>query len=214
MSVVIMVRSGKELFLFGDKKSTHINNFDREKETYEEQSVSYDSRKVYQVKDDIIIGMVGSSLGYDNLFRYVINNQQVEKDVANMIENYQDFVHNWLDYQYDDIKKYFDNNTQLLDIEKMFGAIVCGIKDGKFYGTIYGYPADESADGKEQEIGDGIMTVLSTKKYDNLYKNNFINFYIKNGNNVVDAVESTLKTMAKIDDTISEQFDIVKICLN
>lgn len=66
MSVVIMVRSGKELFLFGDKKSTHINNFDREKETYEEQSVSYDSRKVYQVKDDIIIGMVGSSLGYDN----------------------------------------------------------------------------------------------------------------------------------------------------
>ena len=31
MSVVIMVRSGKELFLFGDKKSTHINNFDREK---------------------------------------------------------------------------------------------------------------------------------------------------------------------------------------
>ena len=47
----------------------------------------------------------------------------------------------------------------------MFGAIVCGIKDGKFYGTIYGYPADESADGKEQEIGDGIMTVLSTKKY-------------------------------------------------
>ena len=52
----------------------------------------------------------------------------------------------------------------------MFGAIVCGIKDGKFYGTIYGYPADESADGKEQEIGDGIMTVLSTKKYDNLYK--------------------------------------------
>ena len=210
MSVVIMVRSGKELFLFGDKKSTHINNFDREKETYEEQSVSYDSRKVYQVKDDIIIGMVGSSLGYDNLFRYVINNQQVEKDVANMIENYQDFVHNWLDYQYDDIKKYFDNNTQLLDIEKMFGAIVCG----KFYGTIYGYPADESADGKEQEIGDGIMTVLSTKKYDNLYKNNFINFYKENGNNVVDAVESTLKTMAKIDDTISEQFDIVKICLN
>lgn len=214
MSVVIMVRSGKELFLFGDKKSTHINNFDREKETYEEQSVSYDSRKVYQVKDDIIIGMVGSSLGYDNLFRYVINNQQVEKDVANMIENYQDFVHNWLDYQYDDIKKYFDNNTQLLDIEKMFGAIVCGIKDGKFYETIYGYPADESADGKEQEIGDGIMTVLSTKKYDNLYKNNFINFYKENGNNVVDAVESTLKTMAKIDDTISEQFDIVKICLN
>ena len=109
MSVVIMVRSGKELFLFGDKKSTHINNFDREKETYEEQSVSYDSRKVYQVKDDIIIGMVGSSLGYDNLFRYVINNQQVEKDVADMMENYQDFVHNWLDYQYDDIKKYFDN---------------------------------------------------------------------------------------------------------
>ena len=214
MSVVIMVRSGKELFLFGDKKSTHINNFDREKETYEEQSVSYDSRKVYQVKDDIIIGMVGSSLGYDNLFRYVINNQQVEKDVANMIENYQDFVHNWLDYQYDDIKKYFDNNTQLLDIEKMFGAIVCGIKDGKFKITIYGYPADESADGKEQEIGDGIMTVLSTKKYDNLYKNNFINFYKENGNNVVDAVESTLKTMAKIDDTISEQFDIVKICLN
>lgn len=96
----------------------------------------------------------------------------------------------------------------------MFGAIVCGIKDGKFYGTIYGYPADESADGKEQEIGDGIMTVLSTKKYDNLYKNNFINFYKDNGNNVVDAVESTLKTMAKIDDTISEQFDIVKICLN
>ena len=89
----------------------------------------------------------------------------------------------------------------------MFGAIVCGIKDGKFYGTIYGYPADESADGKEQEIGDGIMTVLSTKKYDNLYKNNFINFYKENGNNVVDAV-------AKIDDTISEQFDIVKICLN
>ena len=72
----------------------------------------------------------------------------------------------------------------------------------------------ESADGKEQEIGDGIMTVLSTKKYDNLYKNNFINFYKENGNNVVDAVESTLKTMAKIDDTISEQFDIVKICLN
>ena len=32
----------------------------------------------------------------------------------------------------------------------MFGAIVCGIKDGKFYGTIYGYPADESADGKEE----------------------------------------------------------------
>lgn len=96
----------------------------------------------------------------------------------------------------------------------MFGAIVCGIKDGKFYGTIYGYLADESADGKEQEIGDGIMTVLSTKKYDNLYKNNFINFYKENGNNVVDAVESTLKTMAKIDDTISEQFDIVKICLN
>ena len=63
----------------------------------------------------------------------------------------------------------------------MFGAIVCGIKDGKFYGTIYGYPADESADGKEQEIGDGIMTVLSTKKYDNLYKNNFINFYKENG---------------------------------
>lgn len=58
------------------------------------------------------------------------------------------------------------------------------------------------------------MTVLSTKKYDNLYKNNFINFYKENGNNVVDAVESTLKTMAKIDDTISEQFDIVKICLN
>lgn len=50
----------------------------------------------------------------------------------------------------------------------MIGAIVCGIKDGKFYGTIYGYPADESADGKEQEI----------------------------------------------DDTISEQFDVVKICLN
>lgn len=214
MSVVIMVRSGKELFLFGDKKSTHINNFDREKETYEEQSVSYDSRKVYQVKDDIIIGMVGSSLGYDNLFQYVINNQQVEKDVADMIENYQDFVHNWLDYQYDDIKKYFDNNTQLLGIQKMFGAIVCGVKDEKFYGTIYGYSADESADGKEQEIGDGIMTVLSTKKYDNLYKNNFINFYKENGNNVVDAVESTLKTMAKIDDTISEQFDVVKICLN
>ena len=32
MSVVIMVRTGKELFLFGDKKSTHINNFDREKD--------------------------------------------------------------------------------------------------------------------------------------------------------------------------------------
>lgn len=45
-------------------------------------------------------------------------------------------------------------------------------------------------------------------------KYNFINFYKENGNNVVDAVESTLKTMAKIDDTISEQFDIVKICLN
>ena len=28
--------------------------------------------------------------------------------------------------------KYFDNNTQLSGIEKMFGAIVCGIKDGKF----------------------------------------------------------------------------------
>ena len=118
MSVVIMIRSGKELFLFGDKKSTHIDNFDREKETYEVQSVSYDSRKVYQIKDDIIVGMVGSSLGYDNLFRYVINNQQVEKDVADMMEDYQDFVHNWLDYQYDDIKKYFDNNTQLSGIEK------------------------------------------------------------------------------------------------
>ena len=94
MSVVIMIRSGKELFLFGDKKSTHIDNFDREKETYEVQSVSYDSRKVYQIKDDIIVGMVGSSLGYDNLFRYVINNQQVEKDVADMMEDYQDFVNN------------------------------------------------------------------------------------------------------------------------
>ena len=31
MSVVIMVRSGKELFLFGDKKSTHINNFEKKK---------------------------------------------------------------------------------------------------------------------------------------------------------------------------------------
>lgn len=214
MSVVIMIRSGKELFLFGDKKSTHIDNFDREKETYEVQSVSYDSRKVYQIKDDIIVGMVGSSLGYDNLFRYVINNQQVEKDVADMMEDYQDFVHNWLDYQYDDIKKYFDNNTQLSGIEKMFGAIVCGIKDGKFYGTIYGYPADESADGREQEIGEYVITVLSTKNYQDLYKRTFRKFYEENGNNIVSAVESTLKTMSKIDDTISEQFDVVKICLN
>lgn len=214
MSVVIMIRSGKELFLFGDKKSTHIDNFDREKETYEVQSVSYDSRKVYQIKDDIIVGMVGSSLGYDNLFRYVINNQQVEKDVADMMEDYQDFVHNWLDYQYDDIKKYFDNNTQLSGIEKMFGAIVCGIKDGKFYGTIYGYPADESADGREQEIGKYVITVLSAKNYQDLYKRTFRKFYEENGNNIVSAVESTLKTMSKIDDTISEQFDVVKICLN
>mgnify|MGYP000581567114 CR=1 FL=1 len=214
MSVVIMIRSGKELFLFGDKKSTHIDNFDREKETYEVQSVSYDSRKVYQIKDDIIVGMVGSSLGYDNLFRYVINNQQVEKDVADMMEDYQDFVHNWLDYQYDDIKKYFDNNTQLSGIEKMFGAIVCGIKDGKFYGTIYGYPADESADGREQEIGEYVITVLSAKNYQDLYKRTFRKFYEENGNNIVSAVESTLKTMSKIDDTISEQFDVVKICLN
>ena len=214
MSVVIMVRSGKELFLFGDKKSTHIDNFDREKETYEVQSVSYDSRKVYQIKDDIIVGMVGSSLGYDNLFRYVINNQQVEKDVADMMEDYQDFVHNWLDYQYDDIKKYFDNNTQLSGIEKMFGAIVCGIKDGKFYGTIYGYPADESAEGREQEIGEYVITVLSAKNYQDLYKRTFRKFYEENGNNIVSAVESTLKTMSKIDDTISEQFDVVKICLN
>ena len=81
--------------------------------------------------------MVGSSLGYDNLFRYVINNQQVEKDVADMMENYQDFVHNWLDYQYDDIKKYFDNNTQLLGIEKMFGAIVCGVKDKKIFMELF-----------------------------------------------------------------------------
>ena len=214
MSVVIMIRSGKELFLFGDKKSTHIDNFDREKETYEVQSVSYDSRKVYQIKDDIIVGMVGSSLGYDNLFRYVINNQQVEKDVADMMEDYQDFVHNWLDYQYDDIKKYFDNNTQLSGIEKMFGAIVCGIKDGKFYGTIHGYPADESADGREQEIGEYVITVLSAKNYQDLYKRTFRKFYEENGNNIVSAVESTLKTMSKIDDTISEQFDVVKICLN
>lgn len=214
MSVVIMIRSGKELFLFGDKKSTHIDNFDREKETYEVQSVSYDSRKVYQIKDDIIVGMVGSSLGYDNLFRYVINNQQVEKDVADMMEDYQDFVHNWLDYQYDDIKKYFDNNTQLSGIEKMFGAIVCGIKDGKFYETIYGYPADESADGREQEIGEYVITVLSAKNYQDLYKRTFRKFYEENGNNIVSAVESTLKTMSKIDDTISEQFDVVKICLN
>ena len=54
----------------------------------------------------ILLLNVGSSLGYDNLFRYVINNQQVEKDVADMMENYQDFVHNWLDYQYD-IKEIF-----------------------------------------------------------------------------------------------------------
>lgn len=198
----------------GIKKGTHIDNFDREKETYEVQSVSYDSRKVYQIKDDIIVGMVGSSLGYDNLFRYVINNQQVEKDVADMMEDYQDFVHNWLDYQYDDIKKYFDNNTQLSGIEKMFGAIVCGIKDGKFYGTIYGYPADESADGREQEIGEYVITVLSAKNYQDLYKRTFRKFYEENGNNIVSAVESTLKTMSKIDDTISEQFDVVKICLN
>ena len=211
MSVVIMIRSGKELFLFGDKKSTHIDNFDREKETYEVQSVSYDSRKVYQIKDDIIVGMVGSSLGDDNLFRYVINNQQVEKDVADMMEDYQDFVHNWLDYQYDDIKKYFDNNTQLSGIEKMFGAIVCGIKDGKFYGTIYGYPADESADGREQEIGEYVITVLSAKNYQDLYKRTFRKFYEENGNNIVSAVESTLKNISKIDDTISEQFDVVII---
>lgn len=131
-----------------------------------------------------------------------------------MMEDYQDFVHNWLDYQYDDIKKYFDNNTQLSGIEKMFGAIVCGIKDGKFYGTIYGYPADESADGREQEIGEYVITVLSAKNYQDLYKRTFRKFYEENGNNIVSAVESTLKTMSKIDDTISEQFDVVKICLN
>lgn len=213
MSVVIMVRSGKELFLFGDKKSTHINNFDREKETYEEQSVSYDSRKVYQVKDDIIIGMVGSSLGYDNLFRYVINNQQVEKDVADMMENYQDFVHNWLDYQYDDIKKYFDNNKQLLGIEKMFGAIVCGVKDKKFYGTIYGYPADESARVTEIEIDKDGTIVLSQDRYRSLYAEYYQKFYTENGGNVFNAIENTLKTMSKIDDSISERFDVVKISL-
>ena len=213
MSVVIMVRSGKELFLFGDKKSTHINNFDKENESYEVESVSYDAQKVYKIKDDIIVGMVGSSLGYNNLFQYVIHDQKVDADVANEIKDYKDFVADWLNYQFECLEEYLKDDTKHLEIEKMFGAIVCGINDGKFYTTSYGYPADESADGKEQEIGEGIMTVLSTKKYDNLYKNNFINFYKENGNNVVDAVESTLKTMAKIDDTISEQFDVVKISL-
>ena len=32
MSVVIMVKSGKELFLLEDKKTTHIYNIDKENE--------------------------------------------------------------------------------------------------------------------------------------------------------------------------------------
>ena len=38
-------------------------------------------------------------------------------------------------------------------------------------------------------------------------------FYTENGGNVFDAIENTLKTMSKIDDSISEQFDVVKISL-
>ena len=152
MSVVIMVKSGKELFLFGDKKTTHINNFDRENETYEVEWVSYNAQKVYQIKDDIIIGMVGSTFGYNNLFQRVINDGKVDPDVANEIESYQDFVDNCLKYRFECIEEYFEKDTKYMQIEKMFGAIVCGIKDGKFYKTSYGYPADETARATESLI--------------------------------------------------------------
>ena len=70
-------------------------------ESYEVESVSYDAQKVYRIKDDIIVGMVGSSLGYNNLFQYVIHDQKVDADVANEIKDYKDFVADWLNYQFE-----------------------------------------------------------------------------------------------------------------
>lgn len=213
MSVVIMVKSGKELFLFGDKKTTHINNFDRENETYEVEWVSYNAQKVYQIKDDIIIGMVGSTFGYNNLFQRVINDGKVDPDVANEIESYQDFVDNCLKYRFECIEEYFEKDTKYMQIEKMFGAIVCGIKDGKFYKTSYGYPADETARATERELDKDAIIVLSQMKYRSLYTEYYQKFYTENGGNVFNAIENTLKIMSKIDDSISEQFDVVKISL-
>lgn len=213
MSVVIMVKSGKELFLFGDKKTTHINNFDRENETYEVEWVSYNAQKVYQIKDDIIVGMVGSTFGYNNLFQHVINDGKVDPDVASEIESYQDFVDNCLKYRFECIEEYFEKDTKYMQIEKMFGAIVCGIKDGKFYKTSYGYPADETARATELEIDKDGTIVLSQMKYRFLYTEYYQKFYTENGGNVFNAIENTLKIMSKIDDSISEQFDVVKISL-
>ena len=213
MSVVIMVKSGKELFLFGDKKTTHINNFDKENESYEVESVSYDAQKVYKIKDDIIVGMVGSSLGYNNLFQYVIHDQKVDAEVANEIKDYKDFVADWLNYQFECLEEYLKDDTKHLEIEKMFGAIVCGINDGKFYTTSYGYPADEGARATELVIDKDGTIVLSQMKYRSLYAEYYQKFYTENGGNVFDAIENTLKTMSKIDDSISEQFDVVKISL-
>lgn len=95
----------------------------------------------------------------------------------------------------------------------MFGAIVCGINDGKFYTTSYGYPADEGARATELVIDKDGTIVLSQMKYRSLYAEYYQKFYTENGGNVFDAIENTLKTMSKIDDSISEQFDVVKISL-
>ena len=50
-------------------------------------------------------------------------------------------------------------------------------------------------------------------KYRSLYTEYYQKFYTENGGNVFNAIENTLKIMSKIDDSISEQFDVVKISL-
>lgn len=207
MSIVILHVVDGFMYLSGDKKTTTC--IICEDGSLKEKESSITAKKVHKINSRILIGTVGHSIGYQNLLGDIIK----ENKVNPFYESYSyEELKSFLSSRYSSLKEWLTTDVKNIDVG--YQVILCGISNEHSCATIFQYPAKEGCEILSAEFTKNesfIFTHLDKiRQYTDIYLSNV------DSNNITystidTAVKKSLKTISLIDNTISEEYDIVTL---
>lgn len=221
MSVVLLHVVKGTLYLMGDKREIILTKSEDDKNIVFEKRD--DTMKIFKISNDVLIGCTGATNAYRQLLENILDSD------FKVLEKAKDWnyhtIKSKLNYIYPQYYKYLKENSSKFpygDNQISFQVLLCGKENGKFYASEYGYYPEqpiENLSGEREFNKDSNTIAFSCKP---IFKKQYTNVYMSqedfqkglfNEDSILKSFQNTLKIMSSIDDSISMNYDVLKLQL-
>lgn len=216
MSVVIMHVVKNNLFLCGDKKQSIVESTKDNVNEYTVTSIN-DTIKVFKPNNTVVFGVAGGGIGYGNLLGEILDEDRtITPEFCNW--DYLKFKQ-YLDYRQEHLCPILEQKTNIGLYAKAFRLILCGIKENKFFSSLYQYPTVKGSEIYERsfDLNTNTFIVLSQIRYEEMYTTEYqksinkqVDFSLSS---IVNGFNCMLKKCSELDKSISTTSDAVSITI-